>query len=396
MFRRLRIIVETLLVNALIGSTFYQFAVYLANRRFWRQIQPPPPDATPPVSVVVPLRGKSLDTLALLHVMAITAPTDEYELILVLESESDPAYPVAQEVARSYPERVRMVISGPAGEHAGKLHNLNAGYLAARGELIAFVDSQVQLSAELWNGALATLAHDAVGAAFAPPLVIEPEPRGDSRLRTGGEMLTALHTNHIQTAPIPFAALSNRLTALANGFMVFRRKALDEAGGMLHLLDEASDGISLGRVMREIGYRIAAIPVPALIMPEQETFDEAVNCLQCRLLVGRAYNRLAYFAWPLTNPLTVGLLLGAITETEGRWWGRRTWWTFVGVRMAIAYELDRVRFGRGFSRFAYAQLFMLETFIVPAVWARAIVQRTFRWRGRFYRIRRGGKVTPLD
>ena len=395
MFKRLRYTIETLLVNALVGATLIQFVIYLANRRFFRQILPPPPDNTPPVSAVVPLRGKSLDTLALLHVMAINAPTDDFELILVVESERDPAWSAAQQVAESYPQRVRVVISGPPGQHASKLHNLNAGYRAARGEVIAFIDSQVQVTAELWNGALAALDDETVGAVFAPPLMVEPEARGDSRMRSGGEMLTALHTNHVQSAPIPFAALNNRLTALANGFMVLRRRALDEAGGMLHLLDEASDGISLGRTLREIGYRLVAIPVPALVEPEQETFNQAINRLQRRFIVSRAYHRLTYAIWPLTNPLTVGLLLGAITEHEGRWWGRRTWWAFVGVRLGIAYELDRVRFGQGFTGFAYAQLFMLDTFILPAVWARALFQRTFTWRGRAYRVRRGGKVVPL-
>lgn len=396
MSKRLRYAVEALLVNALIASTLYQLAVYLANRRFWRQTLPPPPDQTPSVSAIVPLRGKTLDTLALLHVLVTTAPTERYEVILVLEDESDPAYAIARQVAQSYPERVRIVVSGPPGRHAGKLHSLNAGYLAAQGDLIAFVDAQVQVSAALWFGALTALQDPAVGAVFAPPLAAEPEHRLESGLGAGGEMLTALHLNHAQSAPIPFAALSNRLNALANGFVVIRRRALEEAGGMLHLLDEGSDGISLGRTLREAGYRLVAIPVPALIVPEQETFNQAVSRLRRHLIVSRAYSRPTFVAWPFTNPQTVGLLLSLITEREGRWWGRRTWWVFVALRTALAYELDRLRFGRGFTWLAYAQLFMLDTFIVPALWARALLQSTFSWRGRTYRIARGGKVTSLE
>ncbi len=399
MSRRLRYAryaVETVLVLALIGSTLYQLAVYLANRRFWRQTLPPPPDQTPSVSAVVPLRGKTLDTLALLHVLVNTAPCERYEVILVLEDEHDPAYPVARQVAESYPQRARVVLSGPPGHHAGKLHSLNAGYLAARGELIAFVDAQVQVSAALWFAALAALQDPAVGAVFAPPLVAEPEHRLEGAWGAGGEMLTALHVNHAQSAPLPFAALSNRLNALANGFVVVRRRALEEAGGMLHLLDEGSDGISLGRTLRETGYRLAALPVPALIVPEPETFNQALSRLRRHLIVSRAYSRPAFIAWPFTNPQTVGLLLSFITEREGRWWGRRTWWVFVALRTALAYELDRLRFGRGFTWLAYAQLFMLDTFIAPTLWIRALLQSAFTWRGRVYRIARGGKVMPLD
>jgi cellulose synthase/poly-beta-1,6-N-acetylglucosamine synthase-like glycosyltransferase len=392
--KRLRYAIETLLVNALILSSLYQLLVYLANRRFWRQVLPLPAEDPPAISAVVPLRGKSLDTLALLHVIAATGPTNKYEVLLVVEDTDDPAYPVAQEVAAAYPETVRVVLSGPAGEHVGKLHNLNAGYQAARGELIALIDADAHIKAELWHAALAVLDDPAVGAAFAPPLVAEPERAPDLLVPTGGETLAALHTNHAESAGLPLAALQDRLNALAGGFIVVRRRALDEAGGMLYLLQDASERYALGRALREAGYRLAAIPVPVTLVPEPASFNEATAAILRSLTIQRAYDLPAFLAQPFTNPLTVGFILGLITEREGRWWGRRTWWGFLALRMAIAHDLDRVRFGRAFHWTAYAQLFMLDTFITPALWARALLGRVFTWRGRTYRIAQGGQSRP--
>ncbi|MBI5959780.1 MAG: glycosyltransferase, partial [Chloroflexi bacterium] len=352
-WRYFRYTLDTLLVNALILSSLYQMLVYLANRRFWRQPLPPPPASPPPVSVIVPLRGKGPDTLALLHVLAITRPTDDYEVILVLEDEHDPAYSLAQEIAASYPTVARVLLSGAPGEHVGKMHSLNAGVVAARGEWIAFVDANVQVSAELWNAALSALSDPNVGAAYAPPLVREPEHHTGSAIPTGGEMLIALYTNHARTAQLPFAALSKRSRAMPGSFMLVRRRVLDEMGGMLHLLDEASAGIALGRAVREIGGQVVAIPVPAYIIAEPETFNEATGHLLRRLAVYRAYHLPAFLAWPFSNPLTVGFMLAFITEREGRWWGRQTWWFFVWLRLATAYELDRLRFGHSFSWLAY-------------------------------------------
>jgi ceramide glucosyltransferase len=396
MSKRLRYTVETLLVNVLILSTLYQLLVYLANRRFWRQAPLPPADSAPSISVIVPLRGKTPDTLALLHLVAVTGPTPDYEVILALENDRDPAYPVAQAVAQNYPDIVRITLSGPAGRHVSKIHKLNAGYQAARGELIALVDPNVQVGAELWNAALAALQDSTIGAIFAPPLADEPQRLTSTEVPTGGEVLAAMYTNHAQTAGLPLAALSNRIRTLSSGFIVFRRQVLEEAGGLLHLLDDAAEDISLGRALREIGYRLYAIPVPAHILLEPRPITEVTNDLLRKLIVARAYHLPAFLAWPFTNPLTVGFTLGFITEHEGRWWGRRTWWFFIWLRMAIAYELDRIRFGRGFTWIAYAQLFMLDTFIAPALWARALFQRTFIWRGRTYRIFQGGKTVPLE
>ncbi len=395
-WRYARYTVETVLVNALIFSMLYQLIVYLANRRFWRRPLPAPPDQTPSISVVVPLRGKSLDTLALLHLIAVTGPTDDYEGIMVIEDEDDPAYPVAAEIAEAYPRRMRIVISGPAGQHVGKIHNVNAGIQAARGELIALIDASTQMHAELWHAALAVMDDPGVGAAFAPPIVIEPETRGRATFPAGGEMLTALHTNHARTAELPLVAITHRLYTLVNGFIVLRRSALDEAGGLLHLLDEASEEVALARVITEAGYRIAAIPVPARVVAEPISVNDATTRLQRKLITLRATDPPRFAALLFANPLTVGWLLGFITEREGRWWGRQTWWVFIWLRLAVAYELDRIRFGRAFAWTAYAQLFMLDTFITPMLWARALVQRTFVWRGRTYRIMQGGKAHRVE
>jgi cellulose synthase/poly-beta-1,6-N-acetylglucosamine synthase-like glycosyltransferase len=395
MSKRVRYTIETLLVNALILSTLYQLIVYLANRRFWRQPPAEPVDEVPSISVVVPLRGKTLDTLALLTVMANTGPTDDYEVLAVLEGEDDPAYAVAREVQDAFPAQVRLVLSGPAGSHVGKIHLLNAGYEAARGTYVAFVDANVHVKAELWHAALAAMADPAVGAVFGPPLAAEPERRGSSAMATGGEVLAALHINHARSAGVPFAALNNRVNTLAGGFILMRREALENAGGLLHLLDDAAVGTSLGRMLRENGYRLVALPVPAMVIPVAESFAEATNRILRRLTLSRAYHPAAFLAWPFTNPLTVGFMLGWITEREGRWWGRQTWWFFVWLRMAIAFELDRIRFGRGFHWTAYAQLFMLDTFIFPALWARALFQRSVNWGGPMYRVCQGGKALPF-
>ncbi len=396
--KHVRYAIETLLVNALIFSTLYQLLVYLANRRFWRRDpQPAPDDFEPSISVIVPLRGKTPDTLALLHLIAITGPTPRYEVILVVEDEQDPAYPIAQEVAAHYPGAVRALISGPAGSHAGTIHNLNAGVQAATGDVIAFVDANVQVSAELWNAALAALAVPSTGAVFAPPLTLEPEQRTRSAVPgSGGDVLIALYSNHMHGTSLPLAALYHRLRSLSGGFIVLRRAVLDEMGGLLHLLDDVAEDISLGRAVREIGYQIEAVPVPARIVAEPATMNDATNHLLRKLITTRACQPPAFWLWPLTNPLHVGFLLSFITEHEGRWWGRRTWWFFIWLRLAIAYDLDRIRLGRSFSWMAYAQLFMLDTFFAPALWARALVQRTFIWRGSTYRMLPGGKAARVE
>jgi hypothetical protein len=39
---------------------------------------------------------------------------------------------------------------------------------------------------------------------------------------------------------------------------------------------------------------------------------------------------------------------------------------------------------------------MMDTFISPVLWLRALVARTFTWRGRTYHITQGGKTTRYE
>ncbi|WP_119067280.1 glycosyltransferase [Aggregatilinea lenta] len=394
MSQRVRYAIQSILVNALALSSLYHILIYLANRRFWRQLPPPPPDTAPSISAVVPLFGKTLDTLSLLHLLGTHRPTDRYEVLLVLESEASPAYVTAREAAEAYPGTLRIVIGGPAGEHVPAIHALRAGYEAAQGDLIAFVEPDVHITPELWNAALATLADPAVSAAFAPPLVLEPERRDAVPAPTGGETLVALHANHARAAALPLAALTNRVRAMANGFMIVRRSALQQAGGLTTLLDEADPAAALGRLLRAHAQPIAVLPVPAQIVPRRQSTDEGMQRIVHDLAITRVYNPRVFAASPFTNPLTVGFILGWITEREGRWWGRRTWWGFAAFRLLIAYALDRLRFGRAFNLAAYAQLFMLDTFVSPVLWLRALVRRTITTEGRTYRLYRGGQTVP--
>lgn len=394
MVRRMRLAVHTLLVNALILSSLYHVLIYLANRRFWRQPSLPPPEDVPTISAIVPLHDRTLDTLAVLHRLATQRPTDQYEVILALESEDASAHTVAREAADAYPDVVRLVLAGPPGDHAPAMHLLHAGSEAARGALVAFIAPDVLVTAELWNAALAALTDPALDAVFAPPLALEPEHRESAAIPTGGETLVALYVNHARTAALPLAALTGRVRSMANGFVLIRRSALDAAGGLRPLLDQADPAAALGRHLRGAGIGIGVIPVPAMRSLDRQTSRAGTDALVQDLATVRAYNPAIFGAWPLTNPLTVGFLLGWITEAQGRWWGRRTWWGFAAFRLLIAYGLDRQRFGRAFTLTAYGQLFMLDTFISPALWLRALARRTIALYGRAYRLRQGGQVLP--
>jgi ceramide glucosyltransferase len=90
-----------------------------------------PKDYAPFVTVIAPCKGdddglrRSLPRLA-----ALDFP--DYEVVFVVESETDPAYQQLSQWVQQHPGRFRLVVAGLATDSGQKVHNLLAGVAAAR------------------------------------------------------------------------------------------------------------------------------------------------------------------------------------------------------------------------------------------------------------------------
>ena len=78
----------------------------------------------PPAVIIVPFKGLDIDLVAAVRSLCEQDYPD-YELILVVESKDDPAYPLLVEQIALYPDRkARVVVAGQAGPNEGqKVHN---------------------------------------------------------------------------------------------------------------------------------------------------------------------------------------------------------------------------------------------------------------------------------
>ncbi|OYT71549.1 MAG: hypothetical protein CFK52_07910 [Chloracidobacterium sp. CP2_5A] len=124
-----------------------------------------PKPYAPPVTVIAPCKGddeglrRSLPTLA-----ALDFP--RYEIVFVVESEADPAFPRLSGLARRHPDRMRVVVAGLATEGGQKVHNLLAGASAAHpaSEVLAFLDSDIEIAPDWLRELVAPLGDERVGA----------------------------------------------------------------------------------------------------------------------------------------------------------------------------------------------------------------------------------------
>jgi ceramide glucosyltransferase len=221
-----------------------------------RPTLPPTRAHYPSLSVIRPVRGKDVGAAENFTAALDTGYPGEVETLFIFDDDKDPGLPVARDVVRAHraagrPGRADVIVAGapPAGR-TGKLNAMVVGQRRARGELIAFGDSDTRPDREVLRGVVDTLlASDDNGSAFAPILVYE-------KPRAAGDVLYAIMQNALYAPLAAWSAGESRALAFIMGqLMVFRREALAAIGGVESVQGQLVDDMAIGKRIHEAGYR---------------------------------------------------------------------------------------------------------------------------------------------
>ena len=238
----------------------------LSNALLWHRAQASaiaprvePPIALlryPSVTVVRPVRGADVGARENFTAALDTGYPGDVETLFVFDDESDPGLPIAREVvarhrARRGPGLAEVVVAGaPLPGMTGKLNAMRVGQHRARGELIAFGDSDTRPDRNVLRRTIETLmTAPGAGSAFAPILVHQ-------RPRAAGDVLYALMQNALYAPLAAWASGERReLPFIMGQLMVFRREALASIGGVESVRGQLVDDMAIGKRLHEAGWK---------------------------------------------------------------------------------------------------------------------------------------------
>ena len=210
----------------------------------------------PSITVIRPVRGKDVDAAENFAAALATGYPGQVETLFVFDDEHDPGLPIAQAAVKAHrvaglPGTADVIVAGapPAGM-TGKLNAMVAGQRRARGELIAFGDSDTRPDKQVLRGVVDKLLESPKnGSAFAPVLVHQPP-------QAAGDVLYALMQNALYSPLAAFASGEKReLPFIMGQLMVFRREALDAIGGVQSVQGQLVDDMAIGKRVYEAGYK---------------------------------------------------------------------------------------------------------------------------------------------
>jgi ceramide glucosyltransferase len=359
---------------------------------------PGEPEEYPSVTVIRPIKGLDAGIKENLRAALNPGYPGDVETIFVFDDEQEPALTVLNELLEEGvgdTGTARILFCGaPPPHRTGKLNAMILALPQAKGELIAFADSDTRTDQDTLKKVVATLVSASnAGSAFAPVVVAsQPESLGDAGYAL---LLNGLYG--------PAAALSAKkakgeMPFIMGQFMVFRREALDAIGGLECAEGQLVDDMYLGARVKGAGYRNMVAPVSLPIIEQGLSLADFAGVF----LRWIAFSRTGLTGWtfkriPWIQALLfwIAMLSSVIAIAQGFWLALIL---NACVVVSVVGNLNRLHFALGGSRIRPRYAWVAGGLMLcgPAFLAMTMLFHRVTWRGRSYeldshsRLRGGG------
>ena len=319
----------------------------LSYRRYLdRELSRTPPAWMPPASVIVPCKGSDFELQQNMEAV-LDQEFEDYEVIFVTASESDPSLAVLRRAARKFPgRRVRFVVSGFSSRRGEKVHNLLRALDRADpgSEVLVFADSDGRPHQRWLRDLLSPLRDPETGASTGYRWFF---PRGGNL----ASLLRATWNGSIATL-----LGGHRHNFAWGGSTAIRRSTFEAVDVPAHWKHSVSDDYSLTEAVRAAGLRVHYQPRCLVASHGDCTWRELLEWSTRQVIITKVYSR---GLWRMAH----------LSE----WPFVLFWWWAVGELLAWALGVGaaiRVQWLQGPPLL----------FLLVVVWLLGAVRGLFRWR----------------
>lgn len=262
----------------LVFLSFKSFLGGIAYLKYFKaELAKPLPAFAPFVTIIAPCRGVDDGLRNNLEVL-LDQDYPAYEIVFVVDDESDPATEVISDLSRG--TQTKLIVASKAEGCGQKVENLREGVLHAdeRSEVFVFVDSDARPSFEWLRHLVAPLEDKHIAAATGYRWFISDSPTFASELRSAWN------------ASIASALGPNESSNFCwGGSTAMRREVFDQLDIREKWRGTLSDDYTIARTLKEAGFPIKFVPRALTASLENSTFLEMLEFTTRQMKITRVY-----------------------------------------------------------------------------------------------------------
>lgn len=367
---------------AICGMGFYLLCLRSASR-FQREGHSPRPAATPPVTILKPLRGVDPQMYESFRSHCVQ-DYPEYEIIFGVSEADDPAVEAVEQLMREFPQcKIRLHVCPEVLGNNRKTSNLVQMLAFARYDHILINDSDIFITPDYLRRVMGPFARPEVGMVTCPYRGIAANTIG-SKLESIG-----ISTDFI-AGVLAAREIEGGIHFALGSTLAMSRPALEAIGGLRPLVDYLADDFELGYRIAQAGYEVVLADIVVETHLPAYSFRGFFEHQMRWARSTRDSRRMGYIGLLLTFGLPWAIF--AVLFAPFSWWSWTTLAAAAALRAAVAIQ---VGIGVVHDRAVWKNLWLLPLRDLVAfwVWFASFADHTVHWRGEVFILEKG-KIRP--
>jgi ceramide glucosyltransferase len=378
-----RIIQLAAVIGAISSAIYYLICLWSASVFLREQraatSRPPLTEATPPISILKPLKGTDPQIYECLGSHCLQ-DYPEYEIIFGVSDPNDPAIATVKKLQSEFPaNRIQLIVCPKILGANIKVSNLAQMLPLARHDHLIVNDSDIRVERNYLRRVIAPLADPTLG-------MVTCLYRGVAAPTLGSRLEALGISTDFCAGVLAARQLEGGLRFGLGSTLAFRRGVVQPIGGFESFADYLADDYELGRRIAELGLQVelSDVVVETVLPPYSMR-----NFLQHQLRWSRAI-RDARAGGYIGLIFTFGLVWSVVTvvSANGARWSWELFASVTFLRLLVALVIGRVVLAdRQWLRNLW--LIPLRDITAVAVWIASFAGHTVSWRGDNFHLRNG-------
>lgn len=257
----------------------------------------------PAISIIKPLKGLDDNLFDNLESFCLQ-DYPEYEVILSLENQNDPAYRVAEKIRNKYPEKVKIVIDNSSKALNPKVRNMITAYRISKYDYFLISDSNVFVDSDYLRKTVSSMTEE-VG--LVTNLIV------GTRGKSIGAILENLQLNSFIILSVCLLDKFLKMPCSIGKSMLMRKKDFEDIGGFGAIRDVLAEDYQIGRLIHEKGKKVVLSNYLIKNINEYWSIKRFLNRHTRWAKIRWKIGGVKYFTEPLVNPIFVSFFISILS-----------------------------------------------------------------------------------